>query len=35
MYGLFIRGAMETLGWELVETENGRGMIRLTFTGPR
>ncbi len=35
MYGLFIRGAMETFGWEHVETENGRGMIRLTFTGPR
>ncbi len=35
MYGLFIRGAMETFGWEHVETENGRGMIRLTFKGPR
>jgi hypothetical protein len=35
MYGLFIQGAMETLGWEHVETENGKGMIRLTFAGPR
>ncbi len=35
MHGLFIRGVMETFGWEHVETENGKGMIRLTFTSPR
>ena len=35
MHGLFIRGVMETLGLEHVETENGKGMIRLTFTSPR
>jgi hypothetical protein len=35
MHGLFIRGVLETFGWEHVETENGKGMIRLTFTGPR
>jgi hypothetical protein len=34
MYGIFIRGVMETFGWEHVETENGKGMIRLTFTSP-
>jgi len=35
MHGLFIRGVLETFGWEHVETENSKGMIRLTFTGPR
>jgi len=35
MQGLFIRGVMEIFGWEHVKTENGKGMIRLTFTGPR
>jgi len=35
MHGLFIRGVLETFGWEHVKTENGKGMIRLTFTGPR
>ena len=35
MHGLFIRGVMEIFGWEHVKTENGKGMIRLTFTGPR
>ena len=35
MHGLFIRGVLETFGWELDETENSKGMIRLTFTSPR
>ncbi|MDP6048500.1 MAG: hypothetical protein QGG23_03545 [Candidatus Bathyarchaeota archaeon] len=35
MHGLFIRGVMETFGWEHTETENSKGMIRLTFTSPR
>ena len=35
MNGFFIQGVMETLGWEHVETENSKGMIRLTFTSPR
>ena len=35
MHGLFIRGVLETFGWEHVETENNKGMIRLTFTSPR
>jgi hypothetical protein len=34
MYGLFIQGVVETLGWEHVGTEYSKGMIRLTFTGP-
>jgi hypothetical protein len=35
MHGLFIKGVMEILGWEHIETENGKGMIRLTFMNSR
>jgi hypothetical protein len=35
MHGLFIQGVMETLGWKLIETENSKGIIRLTFERSR
>jgi hypothetical protein len=35
MQGLFIKGVMETIGWEYIETENSKGVIRLTFMNPR
>jgi len=35
MYGLFIQGAFETFGWELIKKENSKGIVRLQFQEPR
>jgi hypothetical protein len=35
MYDLFIQGAFETFGWELVKRDNSKGIVRLLFQEPR
>ena len=35
MYNLFIQGAFETFGWELVKSENSKGIVRLLFQESR